>query len=122
MKKTYMGFLGKIFLFLATIIWGSTFFIMEDAITNISIFWLLAIRFSIATIILALILIKRLKKIDKGYLLRGFLMGLFVIAAYIFQTYGLADEGTTQVTLTLYGCISRYIPFEKFSTPAFAAA
>lgn len=112
MKKTYMGFLGKIFLFLATIIWGSTFFIMEDAITNISIFWLLAIRFSIATIILALILIKRLKKIDKGYLLRGFLMGLFVIAAYIFQTYGLADEGTTpgkNAFLTATYCV--IVPF-----------
>lgn len=34
----------------------------------------------------------------------------------------LADDGTTHVTLTLCGCISRYIPFEKLSTPALAAA
>lgn len=103
---------AKLALLLATIIWGSTFFIMEGTIQSIGIFWLLAIRFSLAAIILAAVLIKHLKVIDKGYLWRGFIMGALVIAAYIFQTYGLADEATTpgkNAFLTAIYCV--IVPF-----------
>ena len=103
---------AKIALLLATIIWGSTFFIMEGTIENISIFWLLAIRFSFAAIILAFVLIKHLRVIDKGYLWRGFVIGGLVIAAYIFQTYGLADPDTTpgkNAFLTAIYCV--IVPF-----------
>lgn len=104
--------LSKLALFLATIIWGTTFFIMEGTIENIGIFTLLAIRFTIAAVLLSAILFKRLKKIDKGYILRGFVLGAFVISAYIAQTYGLADEGTTpgkNAFLTAIYCI--IVPF-----------
>lgn len=103
---------AKLALLLATIIWGSTFFIMESTIQNIGIFWLLAIRFSLAAIILAIVLAKHLRVIDKGYLWRGFVMGALVILAYIFQTYGLADEATTpgkNAFLTAIYCV--IVPF-----------
>ena len=95
MKTGSISFWAKIALFSATIIWGTTFFIMENTIQNIQIYTLLGIRFSIATILLAAILCKRLKNINKEYIFQGFIMGLFVIVAYILQTYGLADEATT---------------------------
>ena len=95
MQNSNKSFIAKIALLFATIIWGSTFFIMEGTIKSIGIYSLLAVRFTIAAIILALILIKQLRVIDRGYLWRGFVMGALVIAAYIFQTYGLADELTT---------------------------
>jgi len=104
--------LAKLALLLATIIWGSTFFLMEGAIQNIGIFSLLAVRFTIATALLAVVLGKRLLKIDCSYLLRGFVMGVFVIAAYILQTYGLADEATTpgkNAFLTATYCV--IVPF-----------
>ena len=103
---------AKLALLLATIIWGSTFFIMESTIQNIGIFWLLAVRFSLAAIILAIVLAKHLRVIDKGYLWRGFVMGALVILAYIFQTYGLADEATTpgkNAFLTAIYCV--IVPF-----------
>ncbi len=112
MKASHIRLLAKLALLLATLIWGSTFFIMEGTIQNIGIFSLLAIRFTVAAAILFLILIKRLRLINRDYLLRGFLMGLFVIAAYIFQTYGLADEGTTpgkNAFLTATYCV--IVPF-----------
>ena len=112
MINSNKSFIAKIALLFATIIWGSTFFIMEGTIENISIFWLLAIRFSFAAIILTFVLIRHLKVIDKGYLWRGFVMGALVIAAYIFQTYGLADPDTTpgkNAFLTAIYCV--IVPF-----------
>ncbi len=106
------GFLAKLCLFVATIIWGTTFFIMEGTLENVEVFTLLAIRFSTAALILAAVLWKRLKKIDKTYVLQGFLLGLFIIAAYAFQTYGLADEATTpgkNAFLTAIYCV--IVPF-----------
>ena len=112
MQNSNKSFIAKIALLFATIIWGSTFFIMEGTIKSIGIYSLLAVRFTIAAIILALILIKQLRVIDRGYLWRGFVMGALVIAAYIFQTYGLADELTTpgkNAFLTAIYCI--IVPF-----------
>ncbi len=112
MKTSHISIFAKLCLLLATLIWGSTFFIMEGTIQSIGIFSLLAIRFLIATLILFIILIKRIHLINRSYLIRGFLMGLFVIAAYIFQTYGLADEGTTpgkNAFLTATYCV--IVPF-----------
>lgn len=109
------GFLAKMALLLATIIWGSTFFIMEYTIDNIGIYTLLAIRFTFAAVFLGLLLIKHLRVIDKGYLWRGFIMGALVVTAYIFQTFGLADEATTpgkNAFLTAIYCI--IVPFLSY--------
>ena len=112
MNNKKIGILARFALLSATIIWGTTFFIMEETIENIGIYSLLAIRFTIAAVLLSLFLVKRLKKIDRHLLFRGFLLGLFVITAYILQTYGLADEATTpgkNAFLTATYCI--IVPF-----------
>lgn len=106
------GFLAKLCLFAATIIWGTTFFIMEGTLENIGVFTLLATRFSIAALILAVVLHKQLRKIDKTYILQGFLLGALIIVAYAFQTYGLADKATTpgkNAFLTAIYCV--LVPF-----------
>lgn len=106
------GILAKLSLLIATIIWGTTFFIMEGAIEQIDIFYLLAFRFTGAGILLALILSKKLKQINKDYIIRGSVLGLFIIVAYILQTYGLADEATTpgkNAFLTATYCV--IVPF-----------
>ena len=112
MNSNNTGILARLSLLLATIIWGTTFFIMEGTIENIPIYSLLAVRFTIAAAILSVLLIKRLKKIDKQLILRGAIMGILVIVAYILQTYGLADEKTTpgkNAFLTATYCV--IVPF-----------
>ncbi|MBR1969823.1 MAG: EamA family transporter [Clostridia bacterium] len=112
MKNTTVSLLAKGALLLATIIWGTTFFIMEGVINNIGIYSLLAFRFTFAAVLLAIILFKSLKKIDFGYIWRGMILGVLVITAYIFQTYGLADAQTTpgkNAFLTAIYCI--LVPF-----------
>ena len=115
MNNSNKSFLAKMALLLATVIWGSTFFIMEYTIQNIGIYTLLAIRFTFAAVLLGIILIKHLRVIDKEYLWRGFIMGALVVTAYIFQTFGLADDATTpgkNAFLTAIYCI--IVPFLSY--------
>ena len=83
--------IAKLALLLATIIWGSSFIIMKDALDNIGTYFLLAVRFTGACLLLAIIFIKKLKKINKDVIKAGFVMGSALIAAYIVQTFGLAE-------------------------------
>ena len=83
--------LARLALLLATIIWGSSFIIMKDALDNIGTFFLLAVRFTGACILLAIVFFRKLKKIRKDVGIAGFWMGTALIAAYILQTFGLAE-------------------------------
>ena len=80
-------------LILATIIWGSSFVVMKNSVTVLPTYWLLAIRFTFAALVLAVVFIKRWKVLDKQYLIGGTVMGFLLFLAYTFQTFGL--EQTT---------------------------
>ena len=87
------GFLARFaspIIVLATIIWGSSFVVMKNSVDVLPTFWLLAIRFSFAALVLALVFWKRWKVLDKHYLIGGTVMGLCLFVAYAFQTFGLA--------------------------------
>lgn len=62
-------------LILATIIWGSSFVVMKSSVDVLPTFWLLAIRFSFAALVLAVVFIRRWKVLDKQYLIGGTVMG-----------------------------------------------
>lgn len=81
---------AKLALLLATIIWGSSFFIMKNAVDQIPTPYLLGIRFSVAALLLAIIFAKRLKKINKEYIWQSAIIGLCLYLAYFVQTLGLA--------------------------------
>ena len=78
---------------LATIIWGSSFVVMKSSVNVLPTFWLLAIRFTFAALVLAVVFLKRWKVLDRQYLIGGTVMGLCLFVAYAFQTFGL--EQTT---------------------------
>ncbi len=83
--------LAKCALFLASIIWGSSFILMKNSVGVFPTHILLGIRFTIGCFLLALIFHKRLKYINKGFLWRGAIMGLLLFLAYSTQTIGLSD-------------------------------
>ncbi len=83
--------MAKLALLLATIIWGSSFIIMKDALDNIGTYFLLAVRFTGACLLLAIVFFKKLRKVNKELVKAGFVMGTALIAAYILQTFGLAE-------------------------------
>lgn len=92
-KQTEGGLLARFaspIIILATIIWGSSFVVMKSSVDVLPTFWLLAIRFSFAALVLSLVFWKRWKVLDRQYLIGGAIMGFCLFVAYAFQTFGLA--------------------------------
>ncbi len=87
--KNNKAALGRICLLCTTLIWGSSFVILKSALDNITPMWVLAIRFTGASIMMLIASLPRLKKIDRQYVKGGVLMGICLSLAYIVQTYGL---------------------------------
>ena len=95
---------------LATIIWGSSFVVMKSSVDVLPTFWLLAIRFSFAALVLGVVFFRRWKVCDRQYLIGGTVMGFCLFVAYAFQTFGL--ERTTpgkNAFLTAVYCV--VVPF-----------
>lgn len=93
MNESVLTKLAKPLIVLATLVWGSTFFIMKDTLDDVDLMFLLAFRFTFAAGLLALVFWRRWKAIDRSYWWRGGVMGLFLFGAYAVQNYGLM--GTT---------------------------
>lgn len=91
MNESLMKKLAKPMILVATLIWGSTFFILKDTLDNVDLMFLMAFRFGFAAVVLALIFWKRWKAIDRSYWWRGGLLGGLMFLGYAIQNYGLMD-------------------------------
>jgi drug/metabolite transporter (DMT)-like permease len=80
--------LSVVGLIITTIIWGSAFVVMKNSVDIISPTYLLALRFTIASIALVAVFFKRLKLVTKTEILCGSLLGVFLFVSYLLQTYG----------------------------------
>ncbi len=81
--------IGKLGLILVAIIWGSGFVASALALESYSAYQILAIRFTIAFLVLLVLNVKRLKELKKKTIQRGSLLGVFLFLAFAFQTVGL---------------------------------
>ena len=72
-----------------SMIWGSTFLIVQQTIKLTGPFTFLAMRFSIGALVLALIFHKRLTLITRAEIITGSIIGLFLFGTYALQTTGL---------------------------------
>ena len=70
-------------------VWGSTFFLMKDLLTRLGVLDMLALRFAVASVALAVLAAPRLR-IDATVLRRGLVLGLVYGAAQVVQTVGLS--------------------------------
>lgn len=99
---TSRAILADAALLLVTLVWGATFVMVKDAVSNYPVFSFLAIRFWLATIALLPVLwIRRSRRpakvvqaaglaIERRALLMGsLLVGAALFAGYSFQTFGL---------------------------------
>ena len=85
-----LNLLGQLLLLLATLAWGTSFFILKETIATVNELFVLAIRFLFAGIVLGLIFIKKILKANKKTVIDGLVLGLILVIAYIIQTYGLS--------------------------------
>ena len=81
--------LGRLCLIGCTFLWGTSFVVLKNALASMPTLWILAIRFLGAALLMMLFGMKHLNKLDRGYWVGGAVMGVFLTAAYIIQTYGL---------------------------------
>jgi drug/metabolite transporter (DMT)-like permease len=78
---------AELALLAVTAIWGTTFVIVKGALADISPFLFLALRFTVAALVLGAIYGKKLRR---NALQAGFLAGGLLFVAFVFQTEGLA--------------------------------
>ena len=88
-KSKKLNLIGVLLLFSATIVWGSSFFILKSTIEHVPAFYVISIRFLIAGIGLGLIFWKKTRAMDKKTFWRGVIIGAVLAAAYATQTIGL---------------------------------
>ena len=79
---------GPGMILLATLIWGTSFFILKNTIDALPVCFVLGLRFLIAFAVLAAVNFKKLK-MSKQTFLQGLLLGAVLAAAYLIQTFGL---------------------------------
>ena len=110
MSPKVMHILAKPMLFAAAIIWGTSFFIMKNALDAVPVFYLLAIRFTAGALLLALVCARRWRAFTPDCLWRGAVMGAFLFLAYSVQTFGLAlTTPSKNAFLTAVYCV--IVPF-----------
>lgn len=110
MSPKTMKILAKPMLFSSALIWGTSFFIMKNALDVLPVFFLLAIRFTAGAVLLALVAGKLWAKFTPDYLWRGAVIGGFLFLAYSVQTFGLAlTTPSKNAFLTAVYCV--IVPF-----------
>lgn len=81
---------GELLMLVTAIMWGSGFVGMAIGLEHWTVFQLMAGRFTLAAIILAVIFHKKLRLINKAVLWKGATLGAILFTAFVIQTYGLA--------------------------------
>lgn len=75
-------------LLLAACIWGFAFVIVKDSLNYVNAIYMMAFRFSIASVVLGIVFIKKLLALKRRDVINGAVLGFFLFAAYVTQTIG----------------------------------
>ena len=92
MVKKYKGrydVLGRAALLVMTLIWGTSFLMQKNTLSEVPTLYLLAFRFTGATVTIFLFFAKQMKKFDWQYVWNGIVLGVLLFLGYVLQTYGL---------------------------------
>jgi drug/metabolite transporter (DMT)-like permease len=102
-----------------TVVWGITFVQVQDALALYPLFAFLAVRFAISTIVLAPFAWRSLRALPRAGYAAGVGIGLFLAAAYAFQTAGLerTTVASTGFITGLYVVFTPLLALVAFGTP-----
>jgi drug/metabolite transporter (DMT)-like permease len=76
-------------LMFCSLIWGVTFVVVKNALAESSVFLFLAVRFTLATVVMALLQMQVFTRIEPQEIFAGMRLAFFMFAGYCFQTAGL---------------------------------
>lgn len=91
MQQKSVNLLARLALFGAAFIWGTSFIVVKNTVDVFTPNILLAFRFTIGCLILAVVFHKRLNALDLDFLKKGCLTGVMLYLAYSVQTIGITD-------------------------------
>jgi len=80
---------GEAALLFNTLIWGGTFALIKNALSDVSTMLFLGLRFGIASLIFLPFVYKYLVKTNLKTILAGSVLGLFYFSGFAAQTFGL---------------------------------
>lgn len=88
MKHMNTDILAKLALLVVAIVWGSSLVVVKSSTDTLPPIFLLALRFTIGCLTLALIFHKKLRLLNWDYMKMDFIIGLCLFLAYSSQTIG----------------------------------
>ena len=91
MNSKVTALLARLALVVTAVVWGSSLTVVSAIKDAFTPNMLLALRFSIACVLLAIIFAPHLKKLNKDYILSGLIVGFFLFIAYSSQTIGVTS-------------------------------
>ena len=80
MNNKTVSFLASFGLLLCAAIWGFAFVVVKDSLDYIGAVYMIAIRYSMAALVMGLIFIKKWRMMDVRYIRHGLLTGFFLFA------------------------------------------
>lgn len=88
MTRKCASFFASIGIIFTTIIWGFGFVVVKDSLNSIDAIWMVALRFTLAAVLMTFIFFKKFKTLTKRKLVEGAVTGFFLFCAYTTQTIG----------------------------------
>lgn len=84
-----LNIVGQCLLIAATLLWGTSFIILKNALDTLPVTFVLTVRFLASALILFAVRFKKIIKISKRAAIMGLIAGAVLASAYLLQTYGL---------------------------------
>lgn len=111
-RLTDRAWFNKVLITTAAATWGLSFVVMKELVDKVPVCWLLAVRFSLSAVVMALALRGRLVRAarDTATLRLGLALGVMNFSAYALQTVGLSLT-TPGKNSFLTGCYCVMMPF-----------
>lgn len=87
-EKKESRWIGDLLLLITAVVWGGGFIGVAQALDSFSPFYMIAIRFTMASLLMLLLFWKQFVRIRKAELIPGIVSGVFLFLAFAFQTTG----------------------------------
>lgn len=81
--------IGVLMLMVTAVVWGSGFVITDIGLNYMNAYQLMAGRFVLAALLLVIIFSYKLKKLNKGIIIKGAILGALLYTGFVLQTVGL---------------------------------
>lgn len=104
-EKRNAQMVGAVALLISALFWATGYLFVKQALDSISPYYLLAVRFTSAGIILLIIFAGRLKKMTLGLLRGGIFMGIALFLEFLTYTLGLRYTSPSKASFIVAGYI-----------------